>query len=300
VVTSIHPILVLGFGEKSSEGNLIRERIKIEDILDEFSRDGYIDVLTYGNISFEKLIHEIYDKNINSNVFGVYYSTDIPKEENLLADFTDKTFNEHIQKIADLEELRFIVLNGNASEQMASRLIELGVPAVIGISNKLNRFEASDFAEIFFKYVVETNDIELAFEEAELKMLSYWGGRLRFEDKYWDDEISGPISNFQLPWKLFKSENILLNEKWTDINLKKTKIKEVNAANLYIAGGSVGFFGIVAIILSIWLFSKDGNKELNITGTILMIGIFLIFLAGVLLFNTIKSKKNERFIDAED
>ena len=295
--SSHRPILVIGFGEKSTEGNLTRERIKIEDILDEYARYGYIDILAFSGISFEALIDELYAKNMNKHVFGLYYSTDISDNENLAADYTNETISAYLKKIADLRELRFLVLNGNASEQISNRLIELGVPSVIGISNKLNRFEASDFAEIFFKYVVETNDIELAFEEAELKMLSYWGGRLRFEDKYWDSEISSPISNFQLPWKLFKNYNTKLNEKWSDIMIKKEDKQEVNATNLYISGWSVGIVGVLSIVLGVWMMSKEGAKEINITGSIVVIGIALIFLAGVLLLNTLKSRKQTAFID---
>ena len=285
------PILVLGFGEKTSKGNLVRERVKLEDALDEYSRDGIIDAILESNISIDSLVNEIYNRNIQNRVFGLYYSTDNVNDEILSAKYTDKKISNYLEKLASLKELRFVVLNGNASEQLAKRLLELGVPSVIGVSHKLNRFEASDFAEIFFKYIVETNDIERAFEETELKMLSYWGGRLKFEDKYWDDEISSPISNFQLPWKLFKNENTLLNEKWKDISFDKNEKKEVNAANLYFAGGSVGLFGLLAIILSLWLYMKEGTNEFNITGSILITGVFLIFLAGFLLFNTIKSKK---------
>jgi len=51
----------------------------------------------------------------------------------------------------------------------------------------------------------------------------------------------------------------------------------------------MGFWGFG--VLAIWMYIKDGAKELNITGSILVIGIFLIFLAGFLLLNTVKSKK---------
>lgn len=288
--SSNRPILVLGFGEKSNNGNLVRERIKLEDVLDEYSRYGVIEIVVESNISLEDLIDKIHSKNIDRQIFGFYYSTDSVSEETLLAKYTDERMSSCIEKLAALKELRFVVLNGNASEQLAKRLLELGVPAVIGISDKLNRFEASDFAEMFFNYVVETNDIERAFEETELKVLSYWGGRLKFENKYWDDEMSSPISNFQLPWKLFKNENSRLDEKWNDISFERER-KQINTTNLHFAGGSVGVFGVLALILGIWMYLKDGAKELNITGSIIVIGVFLIFLAGVLLFNTISKKK---------
>ena len=287
------PILVLGFGEKTSEGNLVRERIKLEDTLDEYSRYGVIDVVIESNISLEALVDEIHGKRIDNQIFGLYYSTDTINEQILEAKYTNEKISAYIEKVASLKELRFIILNGSASQQLAKRLLELGVPSVIGISHKLNRFEASDFAEIFFKYVVETNDIERSFEETELKMLSYWGGRLKFEDQYWEEDISSPISNFQLPWKLFKNENSRLDEKWSDISFERNETKEVNTTNLYFAGGSVGLFGVLALILGVWMYIRDGAKELNITGSIIAIGIFLIFLAGILLFNIIKSKKKE-------
>jgi len=120
---------------------------------------------------------------------------------------------------------------------------------------------------------------------------------LRFEDKYWDSEISSPISNFQLPWKLFKNYNTKLNEKWSDIMIKKEDKQEVNATNLYISGWSVGIVGVLSIVLGVWMMSKEGAKEINITGSIVVIGIALIFLAGVLLLNTLKSRKQTAFID---
>lgn len=290
-MSSNRPIIILGFGEKTSEGNLVRERIKLEDILDEYSRQAVIELITESNISLEDLIHNIYKRGIADRIFGIYYSTDVFSRQMQEAKYTDEEISSYIERLAGLKEMRFLMLNGNAGELFGKRLIEAGVPAVIGVSNKLNRFEASDYAELLFKNMVETNDLERAFEETELKMLSYWGGRLKFEDKYWDVEIDSPISNFQLPWKLFKNENIRLNEKWAEISFDKSESKEVNTLNLYLAGSSVGGFGILAVILSVWIYYKGGNEEMNITGSILVIGVFLIFLAGFLLFSTIRSKK---------
>ena len=97
------PILVLGFGEKTSKGNLVRERVKLEDALDEYSRDVIIDAMLESNISIDSLVNEIYNRNIQNRVFGLYYSTDNVNDEILSAKYTDKKISNYLDRLYDFE-----------------------------------------------------------------------------------------------------------------------------------------------------------------------------------------------------
>lgn len=303
------PILFLAFNKSMSNAKnfLTRERIKIEDVLEERERKGIFQVLVEPEGNHKDVLKILRDEEFQKRIFGFHYSTSREcKNQKSVSRESDYLFenDEIVKELGQLKGLRFVFVNGCRSEETAYKLIKAGVPVVIIVSSKIRRIDATDFAEAFYKFLGGDYNLNFAYEDAEIKVFSYWGGRELFKDKYWEsaqdiEEYDYDESEVykQLPWKIFINDEELLRKKWKEIKFQPETTNQSNESSLiafYFTAGMVLVFGLGAIFLGLWIMLSNRNDSMDIYGPIILIGIFLVFLASILIVNTRKKQKKQK------
>ena len=102
--------------------------------------------------------------------------------------------------------IKLVFLNGCATKAHADLLLDAGIPAVIATSRKIDDYQATRFATIFYHGLASGASIDEAFGEAEGIMLGEFGESGSHRSSFFWEDIEATQQEGH-PWRLFTRED---------------------------------------------------------------------------------------------
>lgn len=88
-----------------------------------------------------------------------------------------------IPKLAQQKNLRCVILNGCSTHEHAKKILELGVPTVIGTNRPIDDVKAREFAEQFYQALAANHTIGEAFDSATSHLTSAYHSKASSQSK---------------------------------------------------------------------------------------------------------------------
>jgi len=222
--TTINQKPIIFLASANLRGHRLRhlpvELDNIRQILEKTVTNGYCDLTYKENINYkdfqEFLLH-------NSNKICVFHFSGHGTWQGESGKYSAISFigedgNEELVKsdslvesLKELKNLKLIFLNTEEGGIIAEKLIEVGIPAVIGLVDaNTNDAVAADFATQFYYSLAEQNTIEFAFNYA-VRYLTMTGEYQ--EDKITKTKFTSKKVKSNIPYQLFYKDEAAKNWK---------------------------------------------------------------------------------------
>lgn len=270
------PILLLVFDAPVSVDTpcptpMYKEASRIESALERFEKEAVIEIHSFFMPEPKEVTDFLTNPANQSRIFGIHISG---KMVNTLTHSSEgePSFSS---LLGALKGLRFVFLNGCQRLSTCQALFELDIPAVIAVSGRFPFADSIDFVEQFYAHSAFNMNIDDAFEEAEIKLYSYYGGREVLVGSYWDDADS-----VSFPWKLHLSQDTsVIQKKWSQIRFHSEGEGRRHRPGMVIGALVVGATGIAALITGAIMWATEETKTSGTHEAIIIMGIFLLLLA---------------------
>lgn len=172
---STTPVIFLAFANDKQETgaflrNLTQERNGIRDALLPAQEEKLCDVVLEPDVTIDRIISNFQNKHYRDRIAVFHYGGHADSYQLLLENYKgereDADSKGLVSFLAKQKGLQLIFLNGCCSQQQALDLIEAGLPAVVGTSQKIDDGVATKLSLRFYQGLAAGLGIERAWVEA--------------------------------------------------------------------------------------------------------------------------------------
>jgi WD40 repeat protein len=208
------PVIFLAFAnDKVDTGaylrNLTQERNGIRDALMPAQEQGLCEVLVEPDANIDRIIGVFQSKNYRDRIAIFHYGGHADSYQLLLETYKGERAIAHseglVSFLAEQKGLQLVFLNGCSTQQQADELIEAGIPAVVGTSQKINDEVATSLSVRFYKGLGEGITIQRAWKEAE-DQVKLEKGATNFRALYWAGKAEKAEHLDRFPWSMLRRE----------------------------------------------------------------------------------------------
>ena len=217
--TNSKPVIFLAFANDRVEGghylrNLPDEKRRIREALEKAEEADLCDVVDLSNTTVKE-IFDIFQKQKYKDRIAIFHYGGHAGDYALLL---ETTAGEHAiahsegldSFLAKQKGLQLIFINGCCSQKQAQDLIEAGVPAVIGTSQKINDGVATDLSVQFYNALAEGRSLDRAWAEA-VDLVKTQKGATSYRDLC--GEETGEIED-RFPWDIYYRKGAEVVKDW--------------------------------------------------------------------------------------
>lgn len=194
------PVFLLVFSDHGKTlPAMVKEKQQIAAQLRKAGANIQVELLE--NSTKEALSIKIKDPALRSRIELIYYSGYDSRGDMFLVDGPYTLF-DLAPLLTYQKKLKLFVSNTCRSEYVAAYTTQLGIPAAIGIKDKVNDKDAADFGQLLFECLVDGKNIEMVMEYAgQIKKTQYsWDQYCFYGDKKlsWSFSLPpNPVINWQ-------------------------------------------------------------------------------------------------------
>lgn len=169
------PVIFLAFANDKQETgaflrNLTQERNGIRDALLPAQEEKLCDVVVEPDVTIDRIISNFQNKHYRDRIAVFHYGGHADSYQLLLENYKgereDADSKGLVSFLAKQKGLQLIFLNGCCSQQQALDLIEAGLPAVVGTSQKIDDGVATKLSVRFYQGLAAGLGIDRAWVEA--------------------------------------------------------------------------------------------------------------------------------------
>jgi hypothetical protein len=212
--TSSKPVIFLAFANDKEETGaylrkLTQERNGIRDALMPAQEEDLCEVVVEPDANIDRIIGIFQSKNYRDRIAIFHYGGHADSYRLLLETYSGERAIAHstglVSFLAEQKGLQLVFLNGCSTQQQAEELIEAGIPAVVGTSQKINDEVATSLSVRFYKGLAEGITIRRAWKEAE-DQVKLEKGATNFRDLYWEGKEDADARLDRFPWTMLRRE----------------------------------------------------------------------------------------------
>jgi|GEM_PF-2470501 len=207
------PVIFLAFANEGSNNNpnflrnLTVEKRFIEDALKNAELNNRTKIYSESDVTLDELYSVFQDERYRDKIVIFHYAGHANENE-LWVETADggnaSFFGAGLAEFLGLQRsLKLVFLNGCATEEHANRLLDVGIPAVLATSHKIDDAQATLFARTFYRGIAGGASIERAFGEAQSSVLARFGASGVSRELYWEGKDTTSTQEKPFPWKLF-------------------------------------------------------------------------------------------------
>ena len=238
------PVIVLAYANERSQDGFLRklttEMKKVMNALEPAVQKSRIHLKLIPAATQEEIAAVFQDEWYENRIWIFHYGGHADRDELWLE--TENGENESFfslglaRFLGAQKGIKLVFLNGCATEEHATLLLEQNIPAVIATSEKINDAMAQKFAAIFYRGLASGASVQEAFGEAEGILLGLYGKKEFTHDGdrslFWGKSRE---KSMDLPWKLFlKEESSWFPTQWRLFHELKPKEEESIAAEAFL------------------------------------------------------------------
>ncbi|MCI0695505.1 AAA family ATPase [candidate division KSB1 bacterium] len=211
------PVIFLAFAQDRVEGGAYLRNLPIEldgirKALQKARQAGLCEVVERSNTTVENILDVFQEYQDRIAVF--HYGGHADSYELLLESLTGEHAMAHseglVSFLAKQKGLQLVFLNGCCSQQQALDLIEAGVPAVVGTSQKIDDEVATNLSERFYKGLAVGLAIHRAWAEA-VDQVKVEKGTANLRALHWKGKVE---ATDRFPWEIYYRKGAEVVKEW--------------------------------------------------------------------------------------
>ncbi len=211
------PVIFLAFAQDRVEGgeylrNLPVELDGVRKALQKARRAGLCEVVERSNTTVESILDVF--QEYQDRIAVLHYGGHADSYELLLESLSGEHATAHseglVSFLAKQKGLQLVFLNGCCSQQQAQDLIEAGVPAVVGTSQKIDDGVATNLSIRFYKGLGEGLTIDRAWNEA-VDQVRIEKGTSNHRGLHWKGKTE--VSD-RFPWEIYYRKGAEIVKDW--------------------------------------------------------------------------------------
>lgn len=215
--TNEKPVVFLAFAQDRVEGGAYLRNLPIEldgirKALQQARRAGLCELVERSNTTVENILDVFQEYQDRIAIF--HYGGHADSYELLLESLTGEHAKAHseglVSFLAKQKGLQLVFLNGCCSRQQALDLIEAGVPAVVGTSQKIDDEIATNLSGRFYKGLAAGLSIDRAWAEA-VDQIKVEKGTGNTRALHWKGKVE---AGDRLPWEIYYRQGAEIVKEW--------------------------------------------------------------------------------------